>query len=104
MVVSIVDVEACFYRCFAYIDFNMVRTGRIQFPLEWAHCGYYELFYGRQRYQVISVIETLELLGYASIEAFRENHSLVISELLKESNMSREPIWIENKIIGTSLF
>jgi putative transposase len=102
--VSIVEVETHFYRCFAYIDLNMVRTGRIQNPLEWEYCGYYELFYGRQRYQVVSVTESLELLGYESIEAFREDYPLLIKALLQENNLSREPFWTENKVIGTPLF
>ena len=91
--VTVVEVEAYFHRCFIYIDLNMVRTGRVQNPLEWDYCGYYELFYGRQRYQVASATETLELLGYRSIEEFRENHPLLIKELLKENNLSREPRW-----------
>lgn len=36
--------------CFIYIDLNMVRAGRVKDPLEWEHCGYYELFYGGQRF------------------------------------------------------
>jgi len=101
--VSVVEVEEYFYRCFIYIDLNMVRTGKIQNPLEWEYSGFYELFYGRQRYQVVSVTETLELLGYYSIEEFREIHPLLIKELLKE-NLSREPLWTEKKVIGTEQF
>jgi hypothetical protein len=101
--VSVVEAEEYFYRCFIYVDLNMVRTGLIQNPLEWEYCGYYELFYGRQRYQVVSVKEALELMGYCSIEAFRENHPLLIKELLKEKQ-SREPIWTENKVIGSENF
>lgn len=76
----------------------------MQNPLDWEYCGYYELFYGRQRYQVLSVTVVLELLGYHSIEEFRYNHSLLIKELLKENKLSREPFWTENKVIGTELF
>ncbi|HAU0604188.1 TPA: transposase [Legionella pneumophila] len=102
--VSVVEADEYFHRCFIYIDLNMVRTGRVQNPLDWEYCGYYELFYGRQRYQVLSVTVVLELLGYHSIEEFRDNHSLLIKELLKENKLSREPFWTENKVIGTELF
>ncbi|HHT0595077.1 TPA: hypothetical protein ACTXXA_003731 [Legionella anisa] len=37
-----------------------------------------------------SVATVLELLGYRSIEEFRENHPLLIKKLLKEKNLSRE--------------
>ncbi|HHT0594520.1 TPA: transposase [Legionella anisa] len=102
--VSVVEIDEYFHRCFIYIDLNMVRTGRVQNPLDWQYCGYYELFYGRQRYQVLSVATVLELLGYRSIEEFRENHPLLIKKLLKEKNLSREPFWTENKVIGKETF
>ena len=102
--VSVVEADEYFYRCFIYIDLNMVRTGRVQNPLDWEDSGYYELFYGRQRYQVLSVTVVLELLGYRSIEEFRDKHPLLIKELLKENRLSREPCWTENKVIGTELF
>ena len=102
--VSIVDVEDYLHRCFVYIDLNMVRTGRVKHPLEWEDCGYYELFSGKQRYQVISIRETLDLLGYNSITAFRENYSLVLQEILKKNALAREPFWTENKIIGPETF
>ena len=82
----------------------MVRTGRVQTPLEWEHCGYHELFYGRQRYQVVSVTETLALLGYHTIEEFREKYPLLIREILQDGNISREPLWTETKVIGTEFF
>ena len=102
--VSVVEIEEYLKRCFIYIDLNMVRTGRVKEPLEWEHCGYYELFYGRQRYQIVSIIDTLALLGYLSIDAFRENYPLLIKESLKERNLARESIWTENKIIGSKSF
>lgn len=102
--VSIVEIEEYLHRCFIYIDLNMVRTGRVQHPLEWKDCGYYDLYCGRQRYQIVSVRDTLALLGYGSIEEFRENHSLLIKEFLKEKSLSREPLWTENYVIGTELF
>lgn len=102
--VSVVEVDEYFQRCFIYIDLNMVRTGRVQHPLDWEYCGYYELFYGRQRYQVVTLRLVLELLGYHSIEEFRDNHSLLIKKFLKEQKLAREPLWTENKVIGTELF
>ena len=32
--VSVIEIEEYFHRCFVYIDLNMVRTGRVQTPLE----------------------------------------------------------------------
>ncbi|HHT0602631.1 TPA: hypothetical protein ACTXW7_003830, partial [Legionella anisa] len=81
-----------------------VRTVQVQNPLDWEYCGYYELFYGRQRYQVLSVTVVLELLGYHSIEELRDNHSLLIKKFLKEQKLAREPLWTESKVIGTELF
>ncbi len=102
--VSIVEAGEYFHRCFIYIDLNMVRTGRVHNPLHWEFCGYYELFYGKQRYQVLSINGVLELLGYQSIKEFRDNHPLLIEEILKENTLPREPLWTENKIIGSELF
>ena len=102
--VSVIEADEHFYRCFIYIDLNMVRTGRVQYPLDWEYCGYYELFFGRQRYQVLAVTVVLKLLGYRSIDEFRENHSLLIKESLRENRLSREPFWTEKKVIGSELF
>ncbi|WP_367608462.1 transposase [Legionella sp. W05-934-2] len=52
--VSVIEDNEYLHHCFIYIDLNMVRTGRVNNPLDWKFCGYYELFYGRQRYQVLS--------------------------------------------------
>ncbi|KTD43022.1 hypothetical protein [Legionella parisiensis] len=81
---SVVEIDEYFHRCVIYIDLNMVRTERVQNSLDWQYCSYYELFYGRPRYQVLSVAKALELLGYRSIEEFRENHPLLIKKLLKK--------------------
>jgi len=35
-----IDTETHFHRCMVYIDLNMVRTGVVQHPEEWKHCGY----------------------------------------------------------------
>lgn len=102
--VSVIEAEEYFHRCFLYIDLNMIRTGRIKEPLEWEFCGYYELFYGRQRYQIVSVLDTLELLGYQTIDEFREKYPLLLKEYLKQNDLAREAMWTEKKVIGSESF
>ncbi|CDZ77360.1 Transposase [Legionella massiliensis] len=102
--VSIVEAEDYLHRCFTYIDMNMVRTGQILHPIEWEHCGYYELFSGRQRYQVLAITELVAFLGYSSFESFKENHQETINDVLKAGKLNREPFWTENKIIGSPEF
>ena len=102
--VSVVAVEDYLQRCFFYIDLNMVRTGKVQHPIEWEHSGYYELFHGRQRYQVLAITEMLKLLGYNSLEDFKESYPELINQALQRGKLVREPIWTENKVIGSPLF
>ena len=53
---------------------------------------------------MVSVTETLALLGYHTIEEFREKYPLLIREILQDGNISREPLWTETKVIGTEFF
>ena len=70
----------------------MVRTGKVQHLIEWEHSGYFELFHGRQRYQVLAITEMFELLGYNSLEDFKESYPELINQALQGDKLVREPI------------
>jgi putative transposase len=100
--VSIIEGEDYLQRCYMYIDLNMVRTGKVRHPIEWEHSGYYELFHGRERYQVLAITKMLNLLGYNSLEDFKKGYSKLIYQALQSDKLLREPLWTEQKIIGSS--
>lgn len=99
--VSIIEVEEYLQRCFLYVDLNMVRAGKIRHPIEWEHSGYYELFHGRERYQILAITEILNLLGYNTFEDFKTSYPKLIYQALQNDKLLREPLWTEQRIIGS---
>ena len=43
-------------KCLIYIDLNMVRTGVVSHPSEWAQSGYNEIQNQKQRYDKIQIV------------------------------------------------
>ena len=86
-------------RCIFYIDFNMIRTGKISHPSEWHWSGYDELSGNRKRYRVIDFDNLLQCTGVDSAESFINwynntiedeiNKTLVEFKLAKSSSLKR---------------
>jgi putative transposase len=98
--ISIVESEAYLFRCFIYIDLNMVRAGVVQHPKEWQHCGYYDLYSGRTRYHVLNFNSILTTLGYSNLKDFKLHHQELVQSALAQDELIREPLWTERKIIS----
>jgi hypothetical protein len=54
--------------------------------------------------QVLSINDTLSLLGYRTIEEFNQEHSLQIKEYMQQNIMLRDSIWPATKVIGSKEF
>ena len=61
------------WRCLAYIDLNMVRTGVVEHPREWEWTGYNERMRGQMSHR--QTLETDPLEPDGDLWALREAHS-----------------------------
>ena len=50
-----IEADEHLHRCLIYIDLNMVRTGVVNHPGEWAHGGYREIQEPAKRYGIIDL-------------------------------------------------
>ena len=101
---SIVETEEYLINCFVYIDLNMVRANAVKHPIEWLHSGYHDLYHNRERYRLIKTDALLQLLGLSRFELFKDMHSELINEALSKNKLERDPMWTEDKIIGSEEF
>ncbi len=99
-----VDCEEYLARCLAYIDLNMVRTGVITHPGDWAESGYRELIAPPERYKVIDVPALLGLLELRSITELQAARSGWIAADLSAGTSRREAAWSESLAVGSEAF
>ncbi len=99
-----VSTDQHLIRCMIYIDLNMVRAGVVSHPLEWQDSGYHEIQSGRRRYRIIDQDALCQLTGFASLELFRQQLELWISEELADGRLERQPQWSEEVAVGTDSF
>ena len=88
-------------RCLAYIDLNMVRTGKVCHPSEWEFCGYGEIQNPRRKTVLINYQILSELAGFSSYDAFKVAHNDTISSLLANGNNNRQSKWTESIAVGS---
>jgi putative transposase len=65
-----IEADEHLHRCLVYIDLNMVRSGVVRQPVEWAHSDYHEIQEPFERYSVVDQQWLLELCGFAKNERF----------------------------------
>jgi putative transposase len=53
---------------------NMVRAGAVTYPREWAHGGYHEIQYPRQRYRLVDRERFRDLAGASGSDNFFDAH------------------------------
>ena len=87
-------------RCIFYIDFNMVRTGKISHPSEWRWSGYDELSGNRKRYRVIDFENLLQCTGVDSAESFINWYNNTIEDEIN-SYRRRQEFWSNSLAVGT---
>lgn len=102
--VTAVEADSHLLNCFIYIDLNMVRAGVVSHPCFWSNCGYQDIHNERLRYKVIDYTAVLSLFGSDSIEEFRQKHHVMISEVIHQGALYREPHWSEQRAVGSEEF
>jgi putative transposase len=85
-------------RCLVYIDLNMVRSGVVKHPTEWAYGGYVEIQNPPLRYGSINRAKLIECCGFGSEAELRANHREWVEEALKSGDPSRRPEWTERAL------
>jgi putative transposase len=88
-------------KCLIYIDLNMVRTGVVSHPSEWAQSGYNEIQNQKQRYAIINYKRLSELLGVASASLLKEKHAMWLEEAQKADRQERNRKWLQAIAVGS---
>lgn len=101
---SIVQTEEYLMNCHIYIDLNMVRAGVVKNPIEWKHSGYYDIHVERQRYRIIDIEYLLDIWGFSELSHFKAYQNDLVQCAIHTNQLSREPIWTEDKVIGSEGF
>ena len=89
------------FKCIKYIDMNMVRTGVVSHPSEWAWSGYNEIQNQKQRYAIINYKRLSELLGIGSTSLLKEKHAMGLEEGLKTDRQERDRKWSQAIAVGS---
>lgn len=89
------------FKCIMYIDMNMVRTGVVSHPSEWAWSGYNEIQNQKQRYAIINYKRLSELLGIGSASVLKEKHAILVEETLKADRQRRDRKWSQAIAVGS---
>jgi len=91
------------YRCIAYIDLNMVRTGRVNHPSKWAASGYSEIQKPPERYTLIDRVTLMKLCGFESSEQLSREHKQWVEDVMNNGG-AKESIWTESLAVGSESF
>ena len=91
------------FRCFAYIDLNMVRAGVVEHPSQWPFSGYNEIQKPRKKNVLINYDKLMELTGAVSYEQAKQNHRGWVEEYLKSHN-NQDDKWTESVAVGSKEF
>jgi len=91
-------------RCIVYIDLNMVRTGAVTHPSEWAFCGYNEIQNPRKKNKLINYKKLAELTGFDDYELFLSAHKELVEDFLSNGNNFRKTQWTESIAVGSKDF
>ena len=99
-----IEVDAHLHRCVVYIDLNMVRTGVVKHPNDWAHCGYREIQEPPERYGVIDLRGLSALCGFGEVADFQQAHRQWVEEALTREMAARDDRWSEAIAVGSLAF
>jgi len=83
---TLIQSGAHLHRCMLYIDFNMVRCGVAEHPLEWKHSGIHQLLKPAKRYRIIDNTIVLDRLQRSNMENFKDWYMLAINEQLEQED------------------
>jgi len=102
---TVVDSGLYFEKCMTYVDLNMVRTGIINHPGQWAHCGYSELMSKRERYTVLDTQSLLQLFSLNNLKDLIDYRQWVVENAIKTNlYLERDKKWTESVAVGSCSF
>jgi putative transposase len=101
---TMVDGGEHLWNCLRYIDLNMVRTGVVRHPNEWAWCGYHEIVGNRKRFCILDIDRLVDLLGLADRESLAEIHKQRILNSIRDNQLLREEQWTDSIAVGSNTF
>jgi len=96
-----IDTDQHLFRCFVYIDLNMVRAGKVTHPSLWKASGYNEIQSPPLRYRIVDKEALTELGGFMNYEAFRKQHFEWVESQLRQGRIEREPYWSDAIAVGS---
>jgi putative transposase len=101
-----VESEHHLLRCLVYIDLNMVRAGVVSHPSEWPFGGYGEIQSPRRKTVLIAYQKLASLDGFATYDAFRDTHKVLVGEALEYESAfrKRQNPWTESIAVGSKSF
>jgi putative transposase len=91
-------------QCLLYLDLNMVRTGAVKHPEEWAHGGYQEIQGNRRRNTIIDLDALVTTLELKNVAALRAAHRDWIEEALRGDVPVRNEKWSQSLAVGSEAF
>lgn len=91
-------------RCIVYIDLNMVRSGVISHPREWAFGGYNEIQFPCRKSILINYDKLASLSGCDSYVTFKKLHGNLVNDALKRNKIHRESCWSQSIAVGEKEF
>jgi len=102
---TVVDSGLYFEQCMTYVDLNMVRTGVVNHPRQWVHCGYSELISRRERYTVLDTRSLLQLFSFNNLKDLIDYRQWVIENAVKtDLYLKRDKKWTESVAVGSPSF
>jgi putative transposase len=90
--------------CMTYIDFNMLRAGKVKHPKDWPFCGYNEIQANRLRYTLIDYQKLAHYLGLNTRAELRNYYKRWIELALQTAQLKRESKWTESLAVGSKKF
>jgi putative transposase len=78
-----IEADEHLHRCLVYIDLNMVRSGVVRHPVEWAHSGYREIQEPLKRNAVIDLEGLAALCGFTDLRDFQGAHRQWVEQALE---------------------
>jgi REP element-mobilizing transposase RayT len=101
---TIVQTNEHLLRCMVYIDLNMVRTGVVSHPSEWAESGYNEIIQQPKRYTLVDLNALIQILGFTDSDTLRNTYQQLLSDAIENKPHYREPMWTESVAVGNEDF
>ena len=89
-------------QCMMYIALNMVRTGVVKHPREWAWTGYHEILNPKQRYSIVDHANMQKLFCAGTLSEFQDSYKEWIeSGLTGFGYLEKDSRWSKSVAVGT---